>query len=308
MTLPEDLEGHVTWRFGSVCPTCSHTMPSLESQAELYFEGKQILCYNTACRAPLDYWTTTHRLLGEESATVFGLLLLGAMHSDFSFDLQPEESVDLDLSNYGIPSNATVLTLNFKTQEPKPNCFPQIFAPELPLLLKTKFVVYGIPVGAAQAKTSVSAEVTWVRNDDETFSWSHLVEAFQALASERYRAVILPAYMAFELSLTPLVDEAVKGRISNKYRDMFGSDLSSSLRLNLIVPLLAELAQAKPMPSEIQGKINVLRQLRNKIVHGGVADTAVPKDEAQQLLCASVFGLEYLRYLRKRLFPINAMR
>jgi len=282
-------------------------MPSLESQAELYFEGKQILCYNTACRAPLDYWTTTHRLLGEESATVFGLLLLGASHSEFSFGLMPEETFDVDLSKYNIPSNATVLKLSFKTPQPSPNCFPHMFYPELPVSLQTKFIVYGIPlVGTAQTKTSVSAEVTWVRNDDETFSWSHLVEAFQALASERYRAVILPAYMAFELSLTPLVDEAVKGRISNKYRDMFRSDLSSSLRLNLIVPLLAELAQAKPMPSEIQGEINALRQLRNKIVHGGVADTAVPKDEAQQLLCASVFGLEYLRYLRKRLFPTSA--
>jgi len=300
---PKNFEGHATARFGSVCPTCSHTMPSLESHSELYFEGKEILCYNSDCKAPVDYWSTTHKLLGEESAVVFALLLLGAMYSEFSVDLMPEETVNLDLSNHGIPSNATVLTLDFQTAESEPDCYPQMLAPQLPVSLKTKFAVYGIPLRAAQTKISVCVIVTWVRNDDETFSWSHLVEALQALAEGRYRAVILPAYMAFELRLTSLVEEAIKNSISTVAATIFRNEQhSSSLSLNVIVPLLADLARAKQMPAEIRGKINSLRKLRNYIIHEGVAHTAVSKDTAQQFLCASVFGLEYLRYLRKRLF------
>jgi hypothetical protein len=293
-------------RFGTVCPACSHTMPSLESQAELYFEGKEIRCYNADCKVPVDYWAATHKLLGEELATSVGLLLLGAMHSEFSFELEPDESFKLDLSNHGIPSNATVLTLDLHTQDADPNCYPQMLAHELPVSLKSKFAVYGIPLKDSQGKSTMSAEVTWVRNDDETFSWSHLVEAFQALASEQYRSVILPAYMALELTLTPLVRNSLKKFISSAAATSWVEQQpSSSLHLNVMLPLLADRVNAKQMPVEIRGKINALRGLRNNIVHEGVSPASITKDQAQQFVCASIFGLEYLRYLHKRIFETN---
>jgi hypothetical protein len=60
-------------------------------------------------------------------------------------------------------------------------------------------------------------------------------------------------------------------------------------------------------PDPIRGEINRLRKLRNELVHDGLGKDAVSKQLAGELLCATVFGFEYLRYAESSLLGIPAL-
>ena len=64
----------------------------------------------------------------------------------------------------------------------------------------------------------------------------------------------------------------------------------------MILPLLCDASNVKHLPAPIRGELNRLRKLRNELVHDGLAKDAVSKPLASEMLCAAVFGFEYLRY------------
>jgi hypothetical protein len=174
-----------------------------------------------------------------------------------------------------------------------------------PLALGTKFLVYGLPLsshGDPVGNTYYSL-VTWAHKNDESNSWSYLLDAFEAMASKRWRSVILPSYAAFEVSLSPLVLDGLRKHFSKKVvKDFEGQDsFSSSSALNVLLPLLCKEAKLAILPEKIQTQLNILRKLRNEFVHEGLANAEVTQQSAGECLCASVFGLEYLRYIRPRL-------
>lgn len=299
----KDDETSYSLGFGPPCPACRFTQPRLDYVAVSYFEGKQIFCSNPDCKKPLDYWRATLSVLRDPGTSEFMLLSLGAQLSGFVFPLRANEIKELNLSDYGIPADATILRLIFTPQGG--SAFPLIMhynrVPSNPL--QTKFSVYGLELPDSNPNLQTAASVTWVHKNDATVSWSHLLEAFEALAAKRWRSVILPAYMAFELSLTPLVSEGLRQHFSKTIvEDFENENYPSSLALNIILPLLSDCARGVRLLPEIQGQINRLRKLRNDIVHHGVQHTEVSEKTAAELLCASVFGLEYLRYVRKHVF------
>ena len=291
--------------FGAVCLSCLHTQPPLDSVAAQYFEGKPILCRNAECGKPVDYWEATLDFIGSKGIPTILLVSVGARETFFDFPLSAGGITEIDLTKYGIPADATVLGIDFTSQGAE--CAAQVIHPNLSLRsLKTKFHVYGLPTSEtseSKGEINVSATAAWVHNDEDTVSWSYLLDAFEAMASHRWRSVILPAYAAFEISLSPLVLAGLARHVSKTVLESFKGDKSftSSAALNVLLPILGKEARLPLLPESIRGGLNRLRGLRNKMVHEGVEHAAISQKVAGESLCAAVFGLEYLRYLRPRL-------
>jgi len=60
--------------------------------------------------------------------------------------------------------------------------------------LKAKFHVNGLGLSDGDENGPIEVSVAWVRKDEDTISWSYLLDASEAMASHRWRSVILPAY------------------------------------------------------------------------------------------------------------------
>jgi hypothetical protein len=301
MTADDYSEGHV--EFGAVCPNCKHTQPPLKSIAPVYFEGKEIRCTNDGCKKPLDCWKATLDFIGGEGLSTILLVSVGARETFFDISLKAGTIEEIDLTQYKIPEDATLLGITFTPQGA--NCFPLLVHSNHVSLrsLKTKFRVYGLQTSDGDEDGSIAVSVAWVSKGNDTISWSYLLDAFEAMASHRWRSVILPAYAAFEISLSPLILAGLTKHVSKNIVDNFKGDksFSSSSALNVLLPILCKEARLPLLPEEIRLRLNKLRGLRNHMVHEGVENTAVSQEVAGESLCASVFGLEYLRFIRPRL-------
>jgi hypothetical protein len=297
-------DGREHIEFGAVCPKCSHTQLPLALVAGSYFEGKEMLCRNEQCRKPIDYWSATLGFIGGEGIPTILLVSIGARETFFDITLSAGMTKEIDLTQHGIPDDATLLGITFTPQGA--DCFPQVMhSNQVPFRsLKSKFHVYGLPISDGEGG-NIEVDVAWVQKGDNTISWSYLLDAFEAMASHHWRSAILPAYAAFEIALSPLVLEGLAKHISKTVVDSFKGEksFSSSSALNVLLPILCKEANLPPLPEGIRIRLNQLRRLRNDMVHEGVENTAVSQELAGESLCASVFGLEYLRYIRPRLLP-----
>jgi hypothetical protein len=244
---------------------------------------------------------------GASGASFNGLTSLGAATTTFRFELGRNEWKEVDLSQYGVPEDATLLQVSVYPQR-HDCCFPFICQKQFsPKPLERKVLVFGQPLPAGDAQeVIVAATVTWVpSHDDYKESWIYLTEAFDAWASQKYWHVILPAYVAFEIALMRFVKTALEQRLSKeRISDFVRDGLTSSVALNVILPLLCDSSSVKRLPEPIRVDLNRLRKRRNELVHDGLGKDAVSKQLASELLCATVFGFEYLRYVESTLLGI----
>lgn len=155
-------------------------------------------------------------------------------------------------------------------------------------------------MGVAGGKTCAS--VTWIRERDSADSWLYLVDAFEAMAARKYWHVILPAHIGFEVALIPLVRDALEKHVSKeRVKDFLDNGLSISVALNIVLPLLCEISHAPRLRDEIRGQLNHLRELRNQLVHEGLPKESITEQLAAEMLAASMFGFEYVQFLRTRI-------
>ena len=117
-----------------------------------------------------------------------------------------------------------------------------------------------------------------------------------------FSRVVVPAYSAFEVSVSRLIRELLLNVTSKESVEEFMvRDLSAASAVNVLVPFICRTLGVKDLPGDIRGRLTRLRRLRNKAVHEGLRDVDVNKNEIGELLCAAVFGFEFVRYTRKKL-------
>lgn len=305
----EEFPTHFVHSGGGVCPHCRHVLPSLEALSGEYFEGREICCRNSDCGRPVDLWEATVADMRRPGASFFRIISLGAKSTMFQTDFASRETKEIDLTQYGVPAEATILNVNFTPYgvEGGASCLPLLVHGNTayPRSVGTKFWVYARPnIGVPEGVARVGISVKWVSDDSGCVSWVYLVDAFEALSAQRYWSVVVPSYVAFEIGLMPLVREALERFASSeRVRAFVRNDLSSSSALNILLPTLCGLVGAPLLPAAIRGELNRAREVRNDLVHKGVAKTAVDEKTAAVSLCASIFGLEYINYIRPRLIP-----
>jgi hypothetical protein len=298
----------VAYGGGVPCPDCFRSVGTISEVAPRFFETGSFPCGQ--CNREVDVWEASHRLVSKTGASFNGLTSLGAATTTFRFELRRNEWKEVDFSQYGVPEDAALLQVSFYPQR-HDCCFPFICQKQFsPKPLERKVQVFGqpLPEGKAQ-EVAVAATVTWVpSHDDYKESWIYLTEAFDAWASQKYWHVILPAYVAFEIALMRFVKTSMERRLSKeRISDFVRDGLTSSVSLNVVLPLLCDLSSVKRLPDPIRGELNRLRKLRNELVHDGLGKDAISKQLASELLCATVFGFEYLRYAESSLLGIPAV-
>jgi hypothetical protein len=294
----------VAYGSGVPCPDCLHSVGTISEVAPRFFETGSFPCGR--CNREIDVWEASRKLVSKTGASFNGLTSLGAQTTSFSFGLGRNEIKEVDLSQYGVPDNATLLQVSFYPQR-HDCCFPVVGHRQFsPRTLERKVLVFGQSLAGDAQEAPIAASVTWVPwHDDCSESWIYLTEAFDAWASLKYWNVILPAYVSFEIALMRLVRTAMQRRLSKaSVADFVRDGLTSSVALNVILPMLCDLSNAKRLPDSIRGELNRLRKLRNDLVHDGLGKDAVSKELASEMLCATVFGFEYLRYADRCLLGI----
>lgn len=257
-------------------------------------------CKNCGLKSSL--WEAALRLVRQ--ASFFTIDSLGAAHASFLFDLSRGEHKELDLTEAGVPEDASILRLTFTSQGS--DCFAQVTHGNLasPRSIGTKIHVYGIAHDGGVAGGKTACSVTWIRAKDSAESWLYLVDAFEAMASRKYWQVILPAHIAFEVALMPLVRRGLEQRVSKeRVRDFLNDALGVSAALNIILPLICEIWGVPRLQDDIRGQLNQLRDLRNETVHRGMPKQKVDETVAGELLVASVFGFEYVQFVENAISP-----
>ncbi len=220
----------------------------------------------------------------------------------------------MDLTQHGVSEGGTVLAICYTPQGG--NCLPIETHGNLPhrRFRGTKVNLYGvqmktsdgIPVEAEFSGDNVFVMVLWAPAKDSGAPWLYLVDAFEALALGQLSQAIVPAHAAAEISITPVVRSILQQHASKpSVERLIRQELSFSSILNVILPLICVLVGTKPLPDEIRGDLNKLRNLRNDFVHKGVLPANLNPKEVRRLLCAAVFAFEYARYLNSCLSRIS---
>lgn len=274
-------------------------LPPLSEISGEYFTRGSVECQ--ICHTHVDVWEAARSAV-QWAASFIGLQALGAHRTNFLFPLAAGEGKELDLTAYGIPKNATVLSINYTPQGG--NCLPTEAHGNTPRrrIIGTTIHLYGRPiVGSSDPPGLIAVGVNWVHHDESSEAWFYLVDAMEALATRRYWHVILPAHAAVEISIMPVVRQTLEKHLSKSRVEAFSDELSYSSALNAVLPLLCKFAKVPTLPDAILGELNRLRKLRNDFVHEGITEEAVSEKLAAEMLCASVFGFEYARYVRPQL-------
>lgn len=296
---PTDEFSPRTLMWGACCQFCNIPLPPLRDTAALFFENGSVPCPN--CRAPVDLWEVT-KIDIKRFGTPIGLGGLGANQTVFIFELSPGEMKTLDFTESGVPASALVVSVSYTAQER--GCIPlELHGNEArSRSSKPKATVYGVSLGNDPARAKIAVMVTWVDEIEGSESWTMLADAFQAVTDNRFSRVVVPAYSAFEVSMTRLLRELLLTVTSKESVEEFMvKDLSAAGAVNVLLPFICRTLGIKDLPDNIRGKLTRLRRLRNKVVHEGLRDDDVDKSEVAELLCAAVFGFEFVRYAREKL-------
>ncbi len=285
---------------------CGAMLPPLRQIVGQFFDSGGVPC--ARCGKQVDLWESASKLMQLDFPIT--LTAAGASETFIQFQLSVGEVKQIELTEFGVPANATVLAIGYTPQGS--GCFPLEFHGNIPTrqIIGTKVILVGMKVGEGEGPVRVAAFVLWIGSDERTDAWNFLVEALQAVALRRFGQAIIPAHMAVETALMPLVAEALEQHVSKTVVSNFMDDLKYSHALNVVLPLLCKLSGAAQLPENIRGSLNRLRGLRNNLIHEGRIDDNIRLQDASlplvaEPLCASVFAFEYIRHIKTKLLLVN---
>lgn len=287
------------------CQKCSAPLEVTQLMFSAFFAGEVLTCAN--CSESIDLWEVVSRWIGKKFAFGSALTLAGAQGTIVSVQLKPGETKEIDLTKTGVPEGAEVVSLNLTSgggvlpmvvhgndiiQDPFPPKF-YVFGRELP----------DSPGQRGGGTLHVHA-VWFVRREDDTVV-RHLIDAARQYEAQRFDAVVVPANIAAEAAITPVVAAALSAYGTTESRETFLRDGATySHQLNILLEIVADLHGVRRMPENIRSGLNRLRKLRNKVGHSGRCEPQRQADAAQHLSSA-IFGIEYAAFLRAKLEPSN---
>lgn len=284
---------------GTPCSECHAFSFEINSEIfENYFEDKELIC--PECSAKLNLWKLLFRHF-EWNFSTYLYTVVGANNSWVEIKMKRNEIFFLDLNEIGINDSAKILSITYVPQEL--GLIPVELHGNSPVrhFISNKIHLYGRPTGEITDETRVLVSVDWVENYMENSFWQNLIEAVEAFSIGKLSSAVVPANVAVESKLTPIILKYFESMISKKRAEDFLSQAATySHQLNILLPLIAKIHNFPKLPDFIRGHLNSLRGLRNEIAHQGKLQSVNEKTIAE-LLCSATFGLTYLNLLEKKL-------
>jgi hypothetical protein len=266
-----------------------------DKAAPVFFERGSIACSN--CKNEVDLWQAA--LSHSFSWTP---VTLGASYTHFLIEIETGQFHRIDLSDYGAPSDARILSTNYTGQGgPDGSVSVVEFHTNAShhRYFGTVWSVIGIPLGEGTLPRSgkVAVSANWIHREDSD-AWPYLVSAIESVATQDFSPALVFAQSAVEISLMPLIAGRFERYASRKrIEELMSGDLTYGHALNVVLPYMCGQLGIRQLPDEIRGSLNKLRQRRNQIVHRGVKSNAIAEKEAMEGMTAAAFGFEYMRYI-----------
>lgn len=283
------------------CSTCGAPVTFAPERIADCFKSLPLTC--PSCNASLDWWSISCREIEDNFMHNQAFVFVGARTGIFKFTLQSGKRFTYRFSNFGIPIDAKILYVNYT-----PNgggLFPTEIHGNVPTrkFISDEVTIFPVPFGAeAPTDTEVNAMVSWVPTSQNDESLRSLVDAFEAYANGSYPLMIVPANVAVESALSRLLSEFLNRFVAKKRAEDFLENAATyGHQLNVLLPIITSLLKLAPLPDYVRGSLNKLRSCRNQLAHSGVLKQQIDKHAAAQLLCGSLFGLHYVRYLESQL-------
>lgn len=283
------------------CMACSAGITIQDSYTTDYFEKKPIAC--PSCNSAVDWWATVVQEVRENFMMNQAFGPVGARSAIFRIILRPGERTQYKLSDYGIPTDAKVLYVNYT---PEGKLFPIELHGNVPTwrFSRNEVTVWPLPSGndVETEVTHVNVMVTWVPHSHLDESWANLVEAFEAYATGNFQSAIVPANVAVEAALSIFLFEYMSRYAGHDRVKRFLVDAATySHQLNVVLPLVSALGSLPQLPGHIRGLLNRLRDFRNQMAHDGKLEGPLAPNETAELLCAALFGFRYVGLIQSRL-------
>ena len=287
------------------CQACGLDLGQAPSLALAYFNGERESCPN--CAKPLEPWDIILDVIRRRGFAHDILSLVGAEATFFTFQLEANEHRELRFSDFGVPNDAEILDIVLSPQSPPGHSgavFPSRLTQRIPQPgqyepLSPVLPIWGLSLGDSPPTANlVTGIVTWFRSGTDDEAWRQLAQAFISYSSWSNIACIIPANIAIELPLARLLNDVLRRTASHENVQAFLDEATYSNELNVILPALASYAQAPQLDAKIRGKLNELRKLRNALAHSGKATRPVDQNTAAELLCAALFGFNYIQVVR----------
>ena len=286
-----------TYSHAGACPKCELMVPPLPVARDEYFANGKTRCDD--CQAKVDPWETSVAFLRRMAEPDWGLQVLGNKQTIGHFDLQANQTRQVDFTHWGVASDAVIFHVTWSSSGDGNGCVPaEMDWPPGKARGSTR-TVYGVPIGTGTSTTKVTALVTWVERGEDTAARSYLLDAFTTSLEDRWTHAIVPALASVEIALVPQVLDLLAKCSSRSAVKDAKRDLSFSLVLNVILPTLCDLTDTRKLPAKIRGQLNRLRKDRNHFAHDGIV--RFDRKDLNQFLCAAFFGQEYAAFLRDSL-------
>lgn len=289
------------------CPKCHYVLPPIAQAAPTYFDHGYITCCR--CGERVDVWDAVlTRMKIQPPVPTISLVCLGATTTHFEREITADKYHMIDLSEVGVPKDATVLQVGYTTQgvQGDPGVMPIELHGNVPQrrIIGNVLHLLGRALTSGDSLGTVSRVLIWVLwvPKDERESWSYIVNGFDAFVAQHYDRVIVPAQSAVEISTMPIIRELLERHASiSNVKNFMGERLSFANVVNVLLPFMCGQAAIPKLPDKIRDSLSTLRAIRNNLVHRGLGGNEVTAGQAAEGLCAAVFGCEYARFVGPKL-------
>lgn len=282
------------------CSECGAIVAFVPAVLEAYLVGVSVPC--PRCKRPNNWWRSV--LVGVREHFHFGAVM--AMAGCRTILLQVEvpagTTVEVNLAEHGVAEDAEIVKMNLT---PNGGTWAHLAHGNEAIRdpVGPRFSLFGqrFPGENEDQGNAVSIMATWfVRRGDDTVI-RHLVDAARHYHAERFDALVVPANVAAEASLTPVLTQfferyAGKGQVE----EMLENGATYSHQLNVLMNVAAEVLGVPRLHDQIRGLLNRLRKLRNEIAHEGRC-AEQSRAVAAEHLAAVFFLVRYAKVLSLKL-------
>ncbi|MEW6058517.1 MAG: hypothetical protein AB1540_18125 [Bdellovibrionota bacterium] len=252
-----------------------------------------------SCNEKFVFWNVALNMLKQQSVLFrnWGAAFIGARQLHFEIQLDPDGTREVKFSDYGIPEDAKILYLSYT---PTGGVFPIELHGNQPIRWKTPATIslYGRPIPREEGEErtgKISIFVTFLSHSPHEHALSNLALAFDAFLRDDYEAMIIPASVSVEDTMTQLADDFL---IANKLPILRPS---KQVIREIILPLACSLKSAPRQRTHILALIKELWACRDEMAHKGHLDKPLDLEKAAELLCAAIFDVNYFNFIRPQL-------
>ena len=265
-----------------------------------YFGGKNLQC--TQCKSQSKLFDVLSDCIEENFFFNDVFSFIGAQKTLFNFSLEPDNPITLKFSNYGVPSDARILHINYTPSDG--GLFPIEMHGNSPYRGMPKGEVTLYPSSFPHREkntTNINVMLTWVHGHSSSdISLKVLIDALEEYAHNDLESCIVPANTAIEFEVMRYIEQELEKICSKSdIKSLFSSGTTYIPSLKVLLPLIATLKKVPILPNEVMSGLKALASLRNQIAHTGKTKSPLNKKQIAKSLASVIIARHYIKFIQR---------